>query len=195
MLEDSYYITDVQGNIVHSRIAANLQANAVYRDTLHLAPGCYTMIMYDAGGDGLNSSFNPAQGQGAFMLRKIGAIPSGYYYKVFNPDFGNFTQLSFFAVPHAFAITGIQDIKNNTDFNMSIFPNPTNGKAIIQYNVPANTHPTLFLYNGLGQQLMQTSLLSTENLYETDLSSLNNGFYYIKLQTEQGSSIKKIIKE
>jgi len=161
---------------------------------LHLTPGCYTMILYDTGGDGLNSSFSPNQGQGAFMLRKIGGIPAGYYYKVFNPDFGNFTQLSFFAVPHAFA-TSIQNVKSNADFNMSVFPNPTNGKAIIQYQVSADSHPVLFLFNALGQQLMQTNLINSENLYEIDLSGLSNGFYYLKLQTEQGSSIKKIIKE
>ncbi|MFI5141250.1 MAG: peptide-N-glycosidase F-related protein [Bacteroidia bacterium] len=193
-LEDSYYVIDAQGNVVHSRLAANLQANFVYKDTLHLLPGCYTLVLYDTGGDGLNTSFNTAQGQGAFMLRKIGGVPGGYYYKVFNPDFGSFTQLSFFAVPHAFA-TSIQDVKNNSDFNMAVFPNPTMGKAVIEYNVSQDSHPTLFLFNALGQQLMQTNLISSEKLYETDLSSLSNGFYYLKLQTEQGCSIKKIIKE
>jgi hypothetical protein len=194
VLENSYYVIDGQNNIVHSRVAANLMANAVYRDTLHLAPGCYTIIMYDGSGDGLNSSFNPNQGQGAFMLRKIGAVPAGYYYKIFNPDFGNYTQLSFFAVPHTFAVS-VEDIKHNTELSVAVYPNPTSGKAIVQYNVPQNSHPVLFLFDALGKQLMQFSLNSNEDIKEINLNGLSNGFYYLKLQTEQGSSIKKIIKE
>ncbi len=194
VLENSYYVLDGQNNIVHSRVAANLTANAVYRDTLHLAPGCYTIIMYDGSGDGLNSSFNPNQGQGAFMLRKIGAVPAGYYYKIFNPDFGNYTQLSFFAVPHTFAVS-VEDLKHNTELSVAVYPNPTSGKAIVQYNVPQNSHPVLFLFDALGKQLMQFSLNSAEDIQEINLNGLSNGFYYLKLQTGQGSSIKKIIKE
>ena len=193
-LDDNYYVTDALGNVVFSRLGVNSTVNQTYIDTVHLQPGCYTITMYDAGGDGLYSSFNSAQGSGALMIKKLNAVPSNYYFKVFNADFGNFTQMSFFAVPNAFT-SSINQIKSAASFNFDAYPNPTAGKTIIECELPKNTTGTLYLCDALGNQLITTNLTSNQNVYELNLSELNSGFYFLKLQTEQGISVKKIIKE
>ncbi len=84
--------------------------------------------------------------------------------------------------------TGLQNITGNN--SISIYPNPT--KNIFSVSGLKNSDE-IEITNALGQ-LIYTA--KTENeILEVDLSNSKSGLYFIKLITENGSVIKKIVKE
>ncbi len=192
-LENSYYLNDASGNTVFSRVSTNLTPNTTYFDTVRLQPGCYDLSMYDTGGDGLSFWANTAQGSGLYRLKKVGA-PTSVYFKLFGLDFGNFIKYQFTAVPHTFAVS-VPNIESVNTFEMKIFPNPTGDKTTLEYICPQNTKPVVSLIDALGRIVKQVNLPENNDLYVLDLTDLKSGFYWVKLQTEMGSLIKKIIKE
>ena len=60
--DNSYTVTDVEGNIVLSKNGFNSNTN--YLDTLDLPDGCYELSFYDTGNDGLKYWAYTAQGSG-----------------------------------------------------------------------------------------------------------------------------------
>ena len=88
--------------------------------------------------------------------------------------------------------------KNNTvtlgldDFDIStqisLFPNPSKGKLFIQ-KPEAISVSQINVYNALGQLLLQ------QNNGETlDVSNFSNGMLFVKLETNQGIIVKRVIK-
>ncbi len=91
------------------------------------------------------------------------------------------------------AQTTFQLLSNNVfelDASVVVHPNPTNG--ILNINSDFNIK-SIALYDIQGR-LLQTDL---ENSNETilDLSTYQSGIYFVKINTEKGSKVEKIIKE
>lgn len=189
-LEDSYYITDQNGTVVWSRVAANLQPNTSYFDTVHLAPGCYDISMYDSGGDGLSFWANTAQGSGIYRLKRMNQ-PSGIWLKIFGLDFGNFIHWSFYSVPNFWA--GVNEVKQ--DAVMDIYPNPVSDRATVEYSFNGSVKPVLQVMDGLGRVVKETKLTRNDDFYTLDFSDLSKGFYYVKLVGGSESIVKKVVKE
>ncbi|WP_395052764.1 T9SS type A sorting domain-containing protein [Flavobacterium sp.] len=89
--------------------------------------------------------------------------------------------------------TTFQALKNSVfiaDATITIHPNPTN--SIINI-ISKNTITSIELYDVQGR-LLETSI---ENKSSTtiDISSKQNGIYFLKITSEKGSSVEKIIKE
>jgi len=80
-------------------------------------------------------------------------------------------------------------INDNTLNTIVLSPNPTNG--LVSINAPNSTIVAIEVYDMLGKQVF-TSNLPTKTI---NLSKLQAGMYLIKIKTEQGSLVKKIIKE
>jgi hypothetical protein len=190
-LEDSYYVTDQNGNVVFSRVAANLAPNTAYGDTLHLAPGCYDISMYDSGGDGLSFWANTAQGSGIYRLKRL-YQPSAVWLKTFGTDFGNFIHWSFYAVPNYWA--GVKE-EGGHQAIMDLYPNPVSNKATLEYNFNEPVKPVLQVLDGLGRVVKEARLIKQDDNYELDFSDLSKGFYYVKLQGGNQILTKKVVKE
>jgi len=76
------------------------------------------------------------------------------------------------------------------DFNdLELYPNPTNGKVHIVLEQAAGY--TIVALNG---QVLQKGNLSIGN-NELNLSKLSKGLYFVKIKTDNGSAVKKIIIE
>ncbi|HXB40583.1 MAG TPA: peptide-N-glycosidase F-related protein [Bacteroidia bacterium] len=189
-LEDSYYVTNASGNVVFSKVANNLQPNTTYYDTLHLTPGCYDISIYDTGGDGLSFWANTAQGSGLYRLKRL-YTPNSIYLKTFGLDFGNFIKWNFFAVPNTFS--AIKEVKIQSTTLMDVFPNPVSDKTTVEYS--CGDKPQLQILDGLGRVVKQVELLKKEDFYTLDFNDLSKGCYWIKLSSQTGSVVKKVIKE
>ena len=74
---------------------------------------------------------------------------------------------------------GIDEI----DSNVSVYPNPTNGIV----NVNAEGLKNIVVMNALGQVVSET----VEN--QIDLSQLGTGLFMLRIATEQGSSVQRIM--
>ena len=70
--------------------------------------------------------------------------------------------------------------------NILVYPNPVNNYLTLK-NVENIEESSI--YNSLGQFILSTK----ETLI--DLSKLTNGIYYLKIRTQNGTEIKKIIKK
>lgn len=191
-LEDSYYVTDANGNVVHSRLASNLVPNTTYYDTLHLAPGCYDISIYDTGGDGLSWWANTAQGTGFYRLKRL-YTPNMIYLKTFNLDFGNFIKFNFYAVPGTFV--GMEESAETQKAAMELYPNPATNRVSIEYYCPGTSAPVIEVYDGLGRLYFSEKTSTLNGVYELNINNLSSGVYWIKLVGEQGAITKKVIKE
>ena len=76
--------------------------------------------------------------------------------------------------------------------NIKIFPNPSTGV----YNITGiEEQVEMFVLNAQGQLLMKESIDNTKGTIQLNLSSAARGIYYIKLVSETGVRIEKIILE
>ena len=95
-------------------------------------------------------------------------------------DFGS-GRIDALAAVNAIGNVGIEEIGDN----VSVYPNPTNG--II--NVNANGLKNIVVFNTFGQKVYET----VDN--QIDLSQLGAGLFLIRIETAQGVSMQRIIKD
>jgi len=88
---------------------------------------------------------------------------------------------------NAYMVVGDIEIKNENDIN--IYPNPTNDKL----NVEIQEKATLEIINTQGQIVYTKSLTEKQN--NLDLSNLVSGVYTLRIKTDRGIAIRKLIKQ
>lgn len=85
-------------------------------------------------------------------------------------------------------ITSIDDEENDNEINF-VISNPVVNKLIIQFPTPISSQ--LFIFNNIGQ-VVRTEII--QNSYEEfDLSDLQGGVYFLRLQLRNSVLTKKII--
>ncbi len=84
--------------------------------------------------------------------------------------------------------TGIDE--NNSSSLVNIFPNPSYGKFII--NTSTVPH-IVFILDAVGKVVLEVKPTTTNT--SIDIHHLKNGMYFISIETDQKSSMNKIIKE
>jgi uncharacterized delta-60 repeat protein len=103
---------------------------------------------------------------------------------------------SFFCSDRAFGLTRISSsqVLSNNDFEMEesvkIYPNPTNSSVNISCDSTINR---LELFDIQGR-LLETNLVQ-ESTSKIDLSKRSKGVYFLKIETQQGYKVEKIIKK
>jgi len=101
-----------------------------------------------------------------------------------------------------------EDIKSNAPVNQAtVRPNPATGKNIVVYPNPSNgiiqiilsgfkgQRSELRIMNVIGNVVHREVLndLDDRNTKTVDLSKFTSGLYYVKLQTDNYSEIRKVI--
>jgi hypothetical protein len=79
----------------------------------------------------------------------------------------------------------ITDIEENTDKNIDVYPNPTNGLL----NIEGQGMMHISVSNMLGQRLMETS---AEGDVTLDLNRYESGFYILRVETANGVTVQKV---
>jgi hypothetical protein len=186
--ENRYRLEDSEGNILFER---NVLANSTqYKDTFDLAPGCYSLILEDSDNDGIGfwySSQVEGETTGSFKVRKVG----GSYMEIFPPDFGSYHRYNFSV---GFAL-GLEEQK--LDHEIAIFPNPTNGIAMIEVSGFVGNEAQLMIFDMMGRPVHETSMNATGTFAEAqvDLSYLPSGNYIVKIVTKEQVYTKELIKQ
>ncbi len=76
--------------------------------------------------------------------------------------------------------------------NVNIMPNPTTGQFNVVTTLPSGKDITLIVTNSMGQLITKAELVNATNgVYTVDLSSFNNGVYFVTLQTTDGDRVVK----
>jgi hypothetical protein len=170
--ESLYQIFDDQGKPVFTK--GNFGNNLLYKDTLHLAPGCYEFVLTDAGDNGL-SFFANNDGTGSCTVRLAG----GGAVKTFNPDFGKETRLQFIRAN----TTGIE-AQVPDRFALGLFPNPAGSGITVQFNLESRSTVRFELYTTLGGKVADIAASdypSGVHQRQLDLAGLTPGTYVLMM--------------
>jgi hypothetical protein len=83
---------------------------------------------------------------------------------------------------------GLTSNESNHEFNLTIFPNPTNGKFSLEVTEAA----TVKIYSALGSLVYDQVVQKNEII---DLTNLKKGIYNIQVETSGHTYAKKLIVE
>jgi len=176
--ENSYEIKDEWGNVIFSK--SGFLNNTNYRDTFQLSSGCYTMILHDNGGDGISFWANN-DGTGAFRFLRL---TTGPILKVIEPDFGN-------SYTYNFTIDkplSYEDL--NPSLETLVYPNPASNQFMVE--MKDINKATITVINNSGQ-ILELPKTVENNLVTFNSSALAKGVYYVKIKTDIGIEMRKVV--
>jgi PKD repeat protein len=83
---------------------------------------------------------------------------------------------------------------NGSDLGFEAYPNPTKGLTTVALTLDQKVQGHLELVNNLGQTVrtVHDGMLSQQN-FTLDLSNQSGGIYFLRLETKQGTAVKKIV--
>jgi hypothetical protein len=136
------------------------------------AAGCYRLEINDAYGDGINA------GYGAGNVELVDAAGNRIAYS--NGQFG--LQLAWYL-----DCDGIVSIEEIVDANFAIYPNPVTDILNIQSNEPVKR---VEIFNLLGQVVKAESYTNS-----VDMARLSTGIYTVKVTTDAGVKVQKVVKK
>ena len=91
------------------------------------------------------------------------------------------------------ACTGIEDLQ--TQLGFSIYPNPSNGIFVIDFN-ESYSKTKIELINITGAVVQRFSINNTNDLRKSiDLSALSKGLYLLRVSTNEGFDVRRIVLE
>jgi hypothetical protein len=88
----------------------------------------------------------------------------------------------------------VKSVKFNNDRPFIIYPNPSTGKLWIYMNTYLGKVYYTIL-NSSGQAIIKSEYFSLYTPHGLDLTQQPNGIYFIKIETTNGASIQKFVKE
>lgn len=83
--------------------------------------------------------------------------------------------------------------KTSNNFNLKIYPNPTNDQLTIEYSTLQECRPVVTLNDVYGKIILQTDLTSTKQ--NIDISALPAGVYLLKFVCGEQTDVRKIVKQ
>jgi hypothetical protein len=180
--DNSYTITDIDGNVVYSK--DGLLPNRTYFDTLKLGPGCYELKLLDSNNDGLYYWAYTAQGSGSLKIKEDG----GFFLKSFESEFGH-------SITYAFTIGSITTVESDPSITeINVFPNPSDGLFTIDI-VGMHNETTIEVFSAVGELISSESYQINGVLtQQLDLNNQADGIYLIKITNNNETIIKKVIK-
>ncbi len=190
--ETSWQLFDANGNVVASTNIVGQeygqagdysgQTNTEIEIDWTLAPGCYTFSVYDAFGDGLNSS----QWGGTDGLVTLTDAASG---NVFYSVWDGFTVAN--AAFNAGALSNLEETSNTT---INIFPNPLKDYTNLSIYSEKNEELNIEVYNNLGKVVYSNNLniIAGSNNIKIETSDLLAGLYYMNVIIDGKSNLKPL---
>ncbi|MFM9028009.1 MAG: T9SS type A sorting domain-containing protein, partial [Bacteroidota bacterium] len=182
--ENTYTITDVSGNVLHSRTAA--VAGFILRDTLNLPTGCYKLYMTDSGDDGLSFWANPNQGSGYLRFR---AAQGSAILRSFQPDFGNNINYQFtmnYVLPVDEVIGRIDDV--------TVFPNPSSGIVNLRVKAVRRSDLVVRITDITGRLISQETfkMQADEELVPLELDEAAPGIYLVHVSCADFEMVRRV---
>jgi hypothetical protein len=182
--ETYYELRDGSGNLLLTR--NNLASSTIYRDTLHLTPGCYSFRMIDAGKDGLYFWANNS-GSGWMRLKNGN---TGVLFKSFGTDFGTEIYQEFTV---GYSIGMPEEIIHP---ELMVYPNPTDGIITVDFQSP-DEQVEILVFDFTGKIVSDQKILTEHTMKSTniDLSGNAAGIYFVQMRSSEGVRTAKVIRQ
>jgi hypothetical protein len=171
--ETTFKIFDPEGVVV---LSGGPFTNSSTEHTFTFAPtttGCYRLEVYDSYGDGINNGY----GAGWFKLMAEDGT------QIFR-DNGKFASQATYMIDVLYPV-GIEDVVVE---NTAIYPNPATEMINISTD---NQVQRVEIFNMQGQLVK----VETGEVTHVSVKDLANGLYTLKLTTDNGTSMHKIVKK
>jgi hypothetical protein len=95
------------------------------------------------------------------------------------------------ACPCSYWLVDIEELNENVD-KISLFPNPVKNTLTIEFHEDKLTSDYLELFTCGAKPIMQMEIISKR--IELDLSELNKGIYFLKLSSNENTTVRKLIR-
>jgi hypothetical protein len=83
--------------------------------------------------------------------------------------------------------------EHSSHMNISIYPNPTTGVFTIALGQVQDDKTEIKITNLIGEEINNSPMKNQDSKIEVDLSSLQNGIYFVNIKTNEGLFTKKIV--
>ena len=190
--ETSWQLLDANGNVVESTNIVGQeygqdgdysgQTNTEIQIDWTLTAGCYTFSVYDAYGDGLNSS----QWGGTDGLVTLTDAASG---NVFFSVWDDFAVSN--AAFNAGALSNLEETSNTT---INVFPNPFKDYTNLSISSERNEELNIEIYNNLGKVVYSENLniIAGLNNIKIESGDLLPGLYYMNVVINGVTNLKPL---
>jgi lysyl endopeptidase len=142
-----------------------------------LAEGCYNLTVNDSYGDGICCQY----GQGHFEV--VG--PSGNVLASNNGNFSSSTTANF-----CVSATSINELSGGI---LSISPNPSTGRLVVELPADLQGAGTLTLYDAVGRAVMRQNYAQATGRVELDLSPHADGTYLLEAISHGARSMQRVV--
>ncbi len=176
--ENSYAVFDAGGNVLFERDFDD--GNTTYTDLINLPPGCYELVVYDTGGDGMNN-WPSNHGNGSIIIKNY----DGTTITSLERWFGE-------TIKYSFRNDAALNVDEEATVLFAIHPNPTD--TVFEISAINTTQAySLKLYNVAGKLLHDEIVTNTTN-HNVDVSRLSTGVYLVYLQSNEGiTQVQKLL--
>ena len=89
--------------------------------------------------------------------------------------------------------TVLGGLENNARLDLNLFPNPVSDQITIQLNEKNHDIIKIEIFSSVGKKLLEASIAGDNDSFSLNLSSLDNGLYYIHISNKNKAQIEKII--
>ena len=91
------------------------------------------------------------------------------------------------------SVTGINELNNNADNMLHVFPNPTTGTSIISFNATASGNTITELYDMAGKRIIRSQDYLSKGNQSYSLKGIGSGIYIIHIKSDEYSYTSKIV--
>ena len=174
--ETTWDIKDSEGNIIASG-GPYTSSGIKLEEFSWPADDCYTLSMYDAGGDGMEDGFYKLTNSSTQIIW------------VGNNVFG-------YKATAEFAYDELMDVAQMpTSNDVNIYPNPITSNAQLELDLIQQSDVTIDIYNLLGERVQQVyngKLASGSQKIQMNTENLNGGIYFVSININGEIISKKI---
>ncbi len=184
--QTSYSLTDMAGNVIFEM--DDLENATIYTNEVNLEPGCYKLRIDDTGDNGLDFWYFPNYGTGYLRIKDS----DGNILVDIEPDFGKYAVYEFGVVD----FTGTREILEKSNI-VSVYPNPTAGFVHVNFQGLENHLIDARIFDANMSVLLEKQLCveGTDFTESISLEKYPSGVYFLELEYDGKTSLKKIVKK
>ena len=182
---NSYTLKNAAHRIVKERTRGSLKANTVYRDTLVLEAGAYTLALADTAGDGLELWFNARGGRGLARLENA----KGQMVKAFESDSGSGWEYNF-------TVGTVPDMVDANQVAIGLYPTRTKDKTTLDYFGNQEADVLVQLVADPGGKILEEHKYTKlkQGIFTFNLEHYVKGRFYMKVFVDGEQKFNKRIR-